>query len=36
MRPWNVMLGLGAAWNEEEHIAFGYDFPSVKERMDRL
>jgi alkanesulfonate monooxygenase SsuD/methylene tetrahydromethanopterin reductase-like flavin-dependent oxidoreductase (luciferase family) len=31
-----AVLGLGAAWNEEEHIAFGYDFPSVKERMDRL
>jgi F420-dependent oxidoreductase-like protein len=31
-----AILGLGAAWNEREHIAFGYDFPSVKERMDRL
>jgi alkanesulfonate monooxygenase SsuD/methylene tetrahydromethanopterin reductase-like flavin-dependent oxidoreductase (luciferase family) len=31
-----AVLGLGAAWNEEEHIAFGYDFPPVKERMDRL
>jgi len=31
-----AVLGLGAAWNEEEHIAFGYEFPSVKERMDRL
>ena len=31
-----AILGLGAAWNEDEHIAFGYDFPQVKERMDRL
>ena len=31
-----AILGLGAAWNEEEHIAFGYEFPVVKERMDRL
>lgn len=31
-----AMLGLGAAWNEEEHIGFGYEFPSVKDRMDRL
>lgn len=31
-----AMLGLGAAWNEEEHRGFGYEFPSVKERMDRL
>ena len=31
-----AILGMGAAWNEEEHIGFGYDFPSVRERMDRL
>lgn len=31
-----AMLGLGAAWNEEEHLGFGYEFPPVKERMDRL
>jgi F420-dependent oxidoreductase-like protein len=31
-----AMLGLGAAWNEEEHVGFGYEFPSVRERMDRL
>ena len=31
-----AIFGLGAAWNEEEHDAFGYDFPPVKERMDRL
>lgn len=29
-------LGLGAGWNEEEHRRFGYPFPSVEERMDRL
>ena len=28
--------GIGAAWNEEEHIGYGIDFPPVKERMDRL
>lgn len=31
-----AIMGLGAAWNESEHIAFGYTFPPVKERMDRL
>jgi len=31
-----AIFGIGAAWNEQEHIAFGYDFPVVKERMDRL
>lgn len=31
-----AMLGLGAAWNEHEHDGYGYDFPAVKERMDRL
>ena len=31
-----AMLGLGAAWNETEHIGYGYDFPPVRERMDRL
>ena len=31
-----AIFGLGAAWNDEEHDAFGYDFPPVKERMDRL
>ena len=30
------MLGVGAAWFEGEHIGFGYDFPPIKERMDRL
>jgi F420-dependent oxidoreductase-like protein len=31
-----AMLGLGAAWNEVEHDGYGFDFPPVKERMDRL
>ncbi len=31
-----AMLGIGAAWNEQEHVGYGYDFPSVRERMDRL
>jgi F420-dependent oxidoreductase-like protein len=31
-----AILGIGAAWNEEEHIGYGYDFPPVGERMDRL
>jgi alkanesulfonate monooxygenase SsuD/methylene tetrahydromethanopterin reductase-like flavin-dependent oxidoreductase (luciferase family) len=29
-------IGLGAAWNEEEHAAYGIGFPAVGERMDRL
>lgn len=31
-----ALLGLGAAWNEEEHVGYGYEFPPVRERMDRL
>jgi F420-dependent oxidoreductase-like protein len=31
-----AIFGLGAAWNETEHIGYGYDFPPVGERMDRL
>jgi F420-dependent oxidoreductase-like protein len=31
-----AIYGIGAAWNESEHVAFGYQFPAVKERMDRL
>jgi alkanesulfonate monooxygenase SsuD/methylene tetrahydromethanopterin reductase-like flavin-dependent oxidoreductase (luciferase family) len=30
------MLGLGAAWNDVEHAGYGYDFPPIGERMDRL
>jgi F420-dependent oxidoreductase-like protein len=28
--------GIGAGWNEEEATAYGYDFPSLKERFERL
>ena len=31
-----AILGLGAAWNEGEHIGYGFDFPPIRERMDRL
>src|SRR5437762_11228983 len=31
-----AVLGLGAAWNEDEHRGYGFDFPPVGERMDRL
>jgi alkanesulfonate monooxygenase SsuD/methylene tetrahydromethanopterin reductase-like flavin-dependent oxidoreductase (luciferase family) len=31
-----AILGLGAAWEEGEHRAYGYDFPPIGERMDRL
>jgi F420-dependent oxidoreductase-like protein len=31
-----AVLGLGAAWNDDEHAGYGYDFPSAKERLDRL
>jgi F420-dependent oxidoreductase-like protein len=31
-----AFLGIGAAWYEQEHQALGVDFPSVKERFERL
>jgi alkanesulfonate monooxygenase SsuD/methylene tetrahydromethanopterin reductase-like flavin-dependent oxidoreductase (luciferase family) len=31
-----AILGIGAAWHDTEHDAMGFDFPPVKERMDRL
>jgi F420-dependent oxidoreductase-like protein len=31
-----AIFGLGAAWNEEEHDGYGFAFPPVPERMDRL
>jgi F420-dependent oxidoreductase-like protein len=31
-----AMLGIGAAWNEEEHIGLGIPFPPLKERFERL
>ncbi len=30
------VLSLGAAWFKREHEAFGWDFPSMKERQDRF
>jgi F420-dependent oxidoreductase-like protein len=29
-------LGIGAAWNGEEHLGLGVPFPSMKERFERL
>jgi F420-dependent oxidoreductase-like protein len=31
-----AMLGLGAGWFEEEHRAYGYPFPPLRERFERL
>jgi alkanesulfonate monooxygenase SsuD/methylene tetrahydromethanopterin reductase-like flavin-dependent oxidoreductase (luciferase family) len=31
-----ALLGIGAAWFEEEHRALGFSFPPLKERMERL
>ena len=31
-----AILGIGAAWNEDEHRGYGYEFPPVRERLDRL
>ena len=31
-----VILGLGAGWNVREHEAYGWDFPALRERSDRL
>ncbi len=31
-----LILGIGAAWFQREHEAFGWAFPSIKERCDRL
>ena len=31
-----LILGIGASWYKREHEAFGWEFPSVKERCDRL
>ena len=31
-----AVLGLGAAWFEDEHQAYGFDFPPLKERFERL
>ena len=31
-----AVLGIGAAWYEDEHVAYGYEFLPVGERMHRL
>lgn len=31
-----AIMGIGAAWNEDEHIGHGFEFPPISERMDRL
>src|SRR6266436_9034911 len=31
-----AILGIGAAWNEDEHKGYGFEFPPIGERMDRL
>jgi F420-dependent oxidoreductase-like protein len=31
-----LIMGIGAAWNEEEAMAYGIPFPPTKERLERL
>jgi F420-dependent oxidoreductase-like protein len=31
-----AILGIGAAWYDVEHAAYGWEFPAVKERFERL
>jgi alkanesulfonate monooxygenase SsuD/methylene tetrahydromethanopterin reductase-like flavin-dependent oxidoreductase (luciferase family) len=31
-----LILAVGAAWNEREHVAYGLDFPPARERVDRF
>ena len=31
-----ALLGIGAAWNDSEHRGYGFEFPPIGERMDRL
>ena len=31
-----AILGIGAAWNEDESRAYGFEFPPIGERMNRL
>jgi alkanesulfonate monooxygenase SsuD/methylene tetrahydromethanopterin reductase-like flavin-dependent oxidoreductase (luciferase family) len=30
------IFGIGAGWNEEEYLAYGYDFPSASTRVEQL
>ena len=31
-----AIFGIGAAWNESEHVGYGIEFPPIGQRMDRL
>lgn len=31
-----ITLGLGAGWHARDHRAFGFELPSIRERLDRL
>lgn len=31
-----AMLGIGAAWNADEHRGYGFEFPPLRERFERL
>jgi len=31
-----AVLGIGAAWNESEHAGYGFEFPPIGRREDRL
>jgi F420-dependent oxidoreductase-like protein len=31
-----AIYGIGAAWNEEEHVGYGFDFFTARERYERL
>jgi F420-dependent oxidoreductase-like protein len=31
-----ALLGIGAAWNEEEHLGYGVEFPPLGQRFERL
>ena len=31
-----AVLGIGAAWYDVEHVGYGFEFPSARERLDRL
>ena len=31
-----AIFGIGAAWNEDEHAGYGFEYPPIARRMDRL